>query len=107
LRRDAWRHLSTAHSRVSGNPVYHPIWVPAKAGTSGLEFAPWLRVLVSLFGLSACLFTHSALAQPTVEDFYRGKQVNLIVGYGPGGGYDLVARLVARHLGRYVPSNPK
>jgi hypothetical protein len=32
------------------------------------------------------LFTHSALAQPTVEDFYRGKQVNLIVGYGPGGG---------------------
>jgi len=53
------------------------------------------------------LFTHSALAQPTVEDFYRGKQVNLIVGYGPGGGYDLVARLVARHLGRYVPSNPK
>jgi tripartite-type tricarboxylate transporter receptor subunit TctC len=46
-------------------------------------------------------------ALPTVEDFYRGKQVNLIVGYGPGGGYDLVARLVARHLGRYVPGNPK
>jgi tripartite-type tricarboxylate transporter receptor subunit TctC len=49
---------------------------------------------------------HSALAQSTVEDFYKGKQVNLIVGYGPGGGYDVVARLVARHLGRYVPGNP-
>ena len=32
-----------------------------------------------------------------VADFYRGRTVNLIVGYGPGGGYDLCARLVARH----------
>jgi tripartite-type tricarboxylate transporter receptor subunit TctC len=41
-----------------------------------------------------------------VEDFYKGKQINLIVGYGPGGGYDVVARLLARHLGRYVAGNP-
>jgi tripartite-type tricarboxylate transporter receptor subunit TctC len=61
---------------------------------------------VSLFGLCACLFATHALAQTAVDDFYQGKQVNLIVGYGPGGGYDLVARLVARHLGRYVPGNP-
>ena len=42
----------------------------------------------------------------TVADFYRGKQINLIVGYGPGGGYDVYARLVGRHLGRYIPGNP-
>src|SRR5215510_4723011 len=41
-----------------------------------------------------------------VADFYRGKQINLVVGYGPGGGYDVYARLVARHLGRHVPGNP-
>jgi tripartite-type tricarboxylate transporter receptor subunit TctC len=41
-----------------------------------------------------------------VADFYRGKQINLVVGYGPGGGYDIYGRLVARHLGRYVPGNP-
>ena len=41
-----------------------------------------------------------------VADFYRGKQVKLIVGYGPGGGYDVYARLLARHLGRYIPGNP-
>jgi tripartite-type tricarboxylate transporter receptor subunit TctC len=48
----------------------------------------------------------AAFAQSTVEDFYRGKQLNLIVGYGPGGGYDITARLVARHLGQHIPGNP-
>ena len=41
-----------------------------------------------------------------VADFYQGRQVNLVVGYGPGGGYDVYARLIARHLGRYIPGNP-
>jgi len=41
-----------------------------------------------------------------VADFYKGRTINLIVGYGPGGGYDLFARLMARHLGRYIPGNP-
>jgi tripartite-type tricarboxylate transporter receptor subunit TctC len=47
-----------------------------------------------------------AEAQDAVEAFYRGRQVNLIVGYGPGGGYDLTARLVARHIGRFIPGHP-
>jgi hypothetical protein len=42
----------------------------------------------------------------TVADFYRGKQINLIVGCGPGGGYDVYARRVDRHLGRYIPGEP-
>jgi tripartite-type tricarboxylate transporter receptor subunit TctC len=41
-----------------------------------------------------------------VADFYKGKQVNVIVGYGPGGGYDVYGRLVARHIGRHIPGNP-
>ncbi|HEY6255203.1 MAG TPA: tripartite tricarboxylate transporter substrate-binding protein [Xanthobacteraceae bacterium] len=47
-----------------------------------------------------------AHAQTSVEEFYRGRQINLIVGYGPGGGYDITARLVARHLGGYIPGHP-
>ena len=35
-----------------------------------------------------------------IADFYRGKQINLVVGYGTGGGYDVYARLIARYLGR-------
>jgi tripartite-type tricarboxylate transporter receptor subunit TctC len=40
------------------------------------------------------------------EDFYAGKQITLIVGAGPGGGYDLQARVAARHLGKHIPGNP-
>ena len=45
-------------------------------------------------------------AQDAVEAFYKGRQINSIVGYGPGGGYDLTARLLARHFGRFIPGNP-
>jgi tripartite-type tricarboxylate transporter receptor subunit TctC len=41
-----------------------------------------------------------------VADFYKGKQVRIIVGYGPGGGYDVYARLLARYIGKYIPGNP-
>src|SRR6266849_6436828 len=54
----------------------------------------------------AAIAAVSAHAQDSVEAFYKGRQINLIVGYGPGGGYDLTARLLARHLGRFIPGNP-
>jgi tripartite-type tricarboxylate transporter receptor subunit TctC len=41
-----------------------------------------------------------------VAAFYRGRTVRLIVGYGAGGGYDLYSRLIARHVGRYIPGHP-
>jgi len=42
----------------------------------------------------------------TPEQFYKGKTVNLYIGYGPGGGYDFFGRLVARHIGRHIPGQP-
>jgi tripartite-type tricarboxylate transporter receptor subunit TctC len=42
----------------------------------------------------------------SVAEFYAGRQINLIVGSTPGGGYDTQARLVARHLGKHIPGNP-
>lgn len=49
-----------------------------------------------------------ALAQDAAspDAFYKGKQINVVVGSGTGGGYDSYARLVARHLGRHVPGAP-
>ena len=41
-----------------------------------------------------------------VANFYRGKQMRIIVGSGAGGGYDTYARLVERHIGRHIPGNP-
>jgi tripartite-type tricarboxylate transporter receptor subunit TctC len=45
-------------------------------------------------------------ARAQTTDFYRGKTISNIVGFGPGGGYDLYARLVAKHLGSHIPGNP-
>ena len=47
-----------------------------------------------------------ALAQ-TPAEFYKDKQLTFYVGLSPGGGYDLNARLVARHIGRYIPGQPQ
>ena len=55
--------------------------------------------------VAAMLFTTPAQAQP-VADFYRGKTLRMLIGYGPGGGYDLYARLVAEFLPRHIPGNP-
>jgi tripartite-type tricarboxylate transporter receptor subunit TctC len=41
-----------------------------------------------------------------VADFYRGKRVNLVIGYGNGGGYDIYARLLGRFLGDHIPGKP-
>jgi tripartite-type tricarboxylate transporter receptor subunit TctC len=46
-----------------------------------------------------------AKADP-VADFYRGRNVNLYIGYSVGGGYDNYARVLARHLGNHIPGNP-
>src|SRR6202051_1490783 len=46
---------------------------------------------------------HPARSQQAVEEFYRGKQLDMVIGYSPGGTYDLYARLVARFLGNYIP----
>lgn len=40
------------------------------------------------------------------EDFYRGKTIRLIVATTPGGGFDAYSRMLARHMGKYVPGNP-
>jgi tripartite-type tricarboxylate transporter receptor subunit TctC len=47
--------------------------------------------------------TTGATAQ---EDFYRGKTVTFIIGFGPGGGYDLYARVLGRHIANHIPGRP-
>lgn len=41
-----------------------------------------------------------------VADFFRGKTITMFIGYPAGGGYDLYARALARHMGRHIPGNP-
>ena len=47
-----------------------------------------------------------AASAQTVEEFFRGKQIRVIVGGGEGAGFDIYARLLASFMGKYVPGNP-
>ncbi len=73
-----------------------------KAGTS-TAWGPFPGALLAIVGLIAgCA---GSMAQE-IKGFYKGRQLSLIVGYGPGGGYDAYGRLVAKHIGRFLPGQP-
>jgi tripartite-type tricarboxylate transporter receptor subunit TctC len=61
-----------------------------------------LIILAALTLAAPC----AARAQDAVADFYHGKRLFLQVGSETGGGYDLVGRAVARHIGKYIPGSP-
>jgi tripartite-type tricarboxylate transporter receptor subunit TctC len=68
-----------------------------------------LRALTVLAALQAIVFIDAldgTVRAGAVEDFYSGKTVNLYIGAPSGGGYDIYARLVARHLGAHIPGKP-
>ncbi|MGE5818265.1 MAG: hypothetical protein ACM37Z_09600, partial [Deltaproteobacteria bacterium] len=66
-----------------------------------------MRKAIILFFLVAVVAlgtgTRSAFAQ---ESFYKGKSVRIVVGFSAGGGYDAYARVIARHMGKYIAGNP-
>ncbi|MDH7794860.1 tripartite-type tricarboxylate transporter receptor subunit TctC [Beijerinckia sp. GAS462] len=55
--------------------------------------------------LAACLPMVS-VAEAQSPAFYKGKTITIIVGFSPGGGYDLSARTISRYIGKYIPGNP-
>jgi len=56
--------------------------------------------------LTACLLLTAPAVAQDAATFYRGKTVRVVVGFTPGGGYDVYARTLARHYGRHIPGNP-
>ncbi len=73
-----------SHNRRKG-------WMPAFAGMTAV--------------LMASVAAQPARAQ-SVEEFYKGKTISLLIGFSVGGGYDLYARHLARHMGKHVPGKP-
>src|SRR5258708_22763833 len=68
-----------------------------------------LRLLaLAGFGLAALAIASSLApaAAQTGDDFYKGRQLSVMIGYGVGGSDDLWARLIARHIGDYIPGHP-
>jgi tripartite-type tricarboxylate transporter receptor subunit TctC len=63
--------------------------------------AAWATVLAVVL-----LAWAAAACAQTAQNFYAGRQITLLCGAAVGGGYDAHARLLARHLGRFIPGNP-
>jgi tripartite-type tricarboxylate transporter receptor subunit TctC len=60
---------------------------------------------------AAALIAAATIAPPlahadTVADFYKGKQISVYIGFTAGGGYDVYARLVSKHMGAHIPGEP-
>ena len=62
----------------------------------------WLPVAV----VAGLVSLTAAPARLSADDFYKDKTIRFVVGLAPGGGYDLSARTVARHMGKHLPGNP-
>jgi tripartite-type tricarboxylate transporter receptor subunit TctC len=94
----------TATSAPAAKPTTAAATQPAPAATQ-----PAAQAAAPTTSQPAAKPTQPAAAganSQAVADFYRGKTLRFIVGYGPGGGYDTYARLLARYLPRYIPGNP-
>ena len=61
----------------------------------------WIAMLIA----ATLPLSSKAIADP-VADFYSGKQIRMVIGYGAGGGYDLYARFAAEFLRKHIPGNP-
>src|SRR5690242_5548572 len=66
-----------------------------------------MRMIAAAVGLVAMVLGSPApVRADPVADFYNGKTVRMLIGYGPGGGYDLYGRVVAQFLARHLPGHP-
>lgn len=64
------------------------------------------RIIWSAAALLLALTLAPGVRADEIADFYHGKTIRIVIGYGEGGGYDVYGRLVAEFLGRHIPGNP-
>lgn len=67
---------------------------------------------LALAGLAALVAVPAATparaaSSSKIAQFYKGKQVSIVIGFSPGGGFDAYGRLAARYMGRYIPGHPQ
>jgi tripartite-type tricarboxylate transporter receptor subunit TctC len=58
------------------------------------------------FAAALLAWLHAPVLAQSAADFFKGRTIKIVVGFGPGGGYDLYARLLAKHLPAHIPGAP-
>jgi tripartite-type tricarboxylate transporter receptor subunit TctC len=62
----------------------------------------WFPIAV----LAGLVLLTAVPAKSATDDFYKGKTIRIVVGFGAGGGFDTYSRAIARHMGKFIPGNP-
>jgi len=65
-----------------------------------------MRWHISLLLLAVVVLLPASAKAQSVEDFYRGKTLSMVIGYPTGGANDRYARTIARHIGKHIPGHP-
>jgi tripartite-type tricarboxylate transporter receptor subunit TctC len=65
-----------------------------------------MRITVTAAATLLLISTLSAAQAQDLAAFYKGRNLNMEIGYSAGGGYDVYARMLARHIGKHIPGNP-
>src|SRR5262245_46209306 len=82
--------------------------LPPEGGTPNARACPtaFFRLsdllIIALFLLLSATGTHAQ----SVEEFYKSRPINMMIGGGAGGGYDVYFRALGRHLGKHIPGHP-
>jgi len=79
----------------------------AKRGGIGRALGRWAILSALVLAVASCGPQKGAAPANDVAEFYRDKTITIIVGSTSGGGYDSTARLLSRHLGRFIPGTPR
>src|SRR6476620_478145 len=112
-RRSSRRSRRTIRRRSRGTSAAPPFTAPRDKSwaTSRLPatIAPMRDIVRHCWGLLGALLAATSVS-PTCaasdQELYKGRTVQVIVGFSAGGGYGLYARVLARHLGKHLPGNP-
>ncbi|MFL6799967.1 MAG: Bug family tripartite tricarboxylate transporter substrate binding protein [Xanthobacteraceae bacterium] len=65
-----------------------------------------LRIMAGAIGLALIALAPARSQAQSPADFFKGRNVELYIGYSVGGAYDLYARVLARHIGKHIPGGP-
>src|SRR5262249_36859190 len=85
--------------RAFAHPTVHPTLNQFPTTEKPMHERIWVATIVMLTGLAM-------MSQASAQESFAGRTIRLLIGTGPGGGYDTYGRLVARHVGRHIPGHP-